>query len=161
MAKGTPHGAPRRWLTEMVARAMVERPDQCITDWPYARLRGYPIIRHTTEKRNVRAHSVVLELSGRPRPPGQEGRHLCGNGLGGCLNPWHLAWGTHRQNGEDMRNHGSAPRGERNGNGKLSEEEARAIKAAVGTHRAIAERFGVSDALVSRIRSGHLWGHLP
>lgn len=56
--------------------------------------------------KQVRAHAVAFTLThGRPPQAGSVVRHLCGNGL--CVNPKHLAEGTHKQNWEDSVRHGT------------------------------------------------------
>lgn len=44
---------------------------------------------------------------------------------------------------------------------KISPETALAIRVSKGTNQAVAMKFGVSDATVSRIRSGKQWSSLP
>lgn len=43
---------------------------------------------------------------------------------------------------------------------KLTESDVHAIRAAEGTQREIAKRFGIVQQQVSMIRSGKQWGHI-
>ncbi|WP_292594329.1 hypothetical protein [Mesorhizobium sp.] len=58
-----------------------------------------------------------------------------------------------------MIGHGTVPKGERNGQAKLTEIEAREIKQmrGVATHRDLAGRFGVSASTISAIQNGVNW----
>lgn len=86
-----------------------------------------------------------------------------------------LAWGTHGDNKADaIRNgkhatgdtHGSRtrpdrrPRGEANGKSVLNDAVVREIRAASGTHRAIADKFGTHHSVVGRIKRLETWGHV-
>ncbi len=151
-------GEPFRWIKAMVEWSLAEGDVGCITDWPYGRNRGYPVV--TVDRRTTSGSVLVMELTGRPKPVGQEARHLCGNGKEGCLSPWHLDWGTHYQNIQDMVGHGTMPRGERTGSAKLTEQQVREIRASGGTQRAVAVRYGIDQSIVNRIRNGKAWRHV-
>ena len=88
-------------------------------------------------------------------------RHLCDNPQ--CVNPDHLAIGTHADNMADKRGKHSDPRpGEKNGRAVLTEQQVREIRRLRGyeTQRQIAESFGVSRSLVSMIQTRKKWRHL-
>ena len=103
-------------------------------------------------------------------------RHRCDNPP--CVNPDHLTPGTHAQNMADRaaRNRtakgarhgmslhpGSVSRGEMQGSAKLTDEDVRRIRSAVGSGErgtAVARRFGVSQSTVSLIKLGKHWGHV-
>ena len=51
-------------------------------------------------------------------------------------------------------------RGSKNGNAKLSESRARAVKAAKGSHLAVAGRFNISESQVSNIKNERQCSHL-
>lgn len=61
--------------------------------------------------RVVRAHRALFEMAGNVIPQDMEVRHSCDVSL--CVNPDHLAIGTHQQNMDDMvqRGRARAPRG--------------------------------------------------
>jgi hypothetical protein len=55
---------------------------------------------------------------------------------------------------------GERAHGSRNGKAKLTEQTVREVFAASGSHRIIAERYGVSYNLVGRIKRREVWRHL-
>jgi len=60
----------------------------------------------------------------------------------------------------DMNAKGCSPRGETNGNSKLTTEQVGEIREASGSLRVIAARFGISRQQVHGIRTGRSWAHL-
>lgn len=84
--------------------------------------------------------------------------HHCDNRA--CVNPNHLFLGTHEDNMHDAirkgRHSGRLPDGAcrlarvR----KLTHDQVRAIRAAAGTHQAIADQFKVARSTVTEIRNG-------
>jgi hypothetical protein len=91
--------------------------------------------------------------------------HKCDNRP--CCNPAHLYLGDVKQNTRDMMERGrhrTGPvKGEQNGNAKLTEYAVREIKrqiAAGDKNQAIADRFGITHQMISKIRNGHFWQHV-
>lgn len=92
--------------------------------------------------------------------------HTCDNPP--CCNPDHLRLGTHAANMADMAQKGRAYNGgyfgECNGNAKLSRKQALRIyklaHAGTRTQKDIASEFGVTLALVSRIKLKKSWSHI-
>ena len=87
--------------------------------------------------------------------------HKCDNRK--CVNPDHLYLGTNSDNVRDRvsRNREAYRKGEANPRARLSENDVRLIRNAVGlTNQAIANEFGVSYQLISRIRRKECWTHL-
>jgi len=111
--------------------------------------------------RQVATHRAAYELANGPIPAGLKVCHKCD--VPSCINPAHLFVGTHADNMGDMARKGRArwggARGSNNGNAVLTEERARMIFAAHGSHGAVAERFGVSQSTVSRIKAREYWAH--
>lgn len=109
----------------------------------------------------VLAHRLAWELAvGRAVPFGLLIRHRCDNPP--CCNPAHLLLGTHVENYAD-----SVERGRRNVRGgaavwcaKLNDASALAVFHAVGSHREIAERFGVSKGIVKGVKYRRTWKHI-
>jgi hypothetical protein len=104
-------------------------------------------------------HTLVLNAFVGPRPAGHECRHLDGDPANNALT--NLAWGTHAENYRDKVRHGSVLRGAKVSNSKLQEADVLAIRASSDTHKALAARFGIARSLVSTIRSGKAWAHIP
>ena len=93
--------------------------------------------------------------------------HKCDNPS--CINPEHLAIGTHADNTADMyakgRNAVNPPpvnRGAANGNAKLTEDKVREIKIMLtkSKYSTVAEAFGISKATVAQIATGKTWKHV-
>jgi hypothetical protein len=81
--------------------------------------------------------------------------HICD--VRGCFNPDHLFLGTQKQNMQDAARKG------RLGRGKLDADKVgniRRLLAQSWTHRRIAERYGVSAALIGQIARGQVWQHV-
>jgi hypothetical protein len=91
--------------------------------------------------------------------------HACDNPP--CVNPAHLALGTHKDNIHDMVRKGrnvSIPKiGEANGRAKLRSEDVLRIREMVKfkSQRVVGKLFGISARTVNRIASRKLWAHLP
>jgi hypothetical protein len=122
---------------------------------------GSVSIRRST---NDRAHRVSWRLHKGEIPPSLWVLHKCG--VPSCVNPDHLFLGTCADNLQDMARKGrqvfqrhpeKAPRGTRNGNAKLTESKVAAIRSSGGTCIVRAARYGVSQSLISAIRTGIIW----
>jgi hypothetical protein len=126
-----------------------------VDTWGYGQL--------TWKNQPHRAHRLAWIATHGPVPVGLSVCHRCDHPL--CCNPAHLRTGTHQDNMADMvakgraSRHG-APPGERNWQAKLTEADVRAIRAAEGTQRAIAKRFGVSRETVRQVLRGKIWSHV-
>jgi hypothetical protein len=120
---------------------------------------GYGRIGHNG--RSILAHRAAYLVATGGLPDDLKVCHRCDNPS--CVRPDHLFLGTQPDNVADMMQKGRVAKGERGGQAKLMEVEVLSIKrlASKGiTHLAIAERHGVSRALVSMIVSGKRWGHV-
>jgi len=127
--------------------------------WPWRRKDGY-CERITVNGRREMVHRAVCRaVHGEPPSPNMEAIHSCGNGHGGCVNPWHLDWGTHAENMSDMIVHETSTRGSSNPMSKLTESEAREILRRIKTEKgyALAKEFKVSEATVSAIKKRKRW----
>ena len=116
---------------------------------------GYPCVHK--DGRNQNLHRVLYEEAHGSIPAGLVVRHRCDEPR--CINLEHLVLGTPKQNGEDKANRGRAyrPHGELSGTAKLTWEQVRAIKAAVGTQAEIGRIYGVTQSEVSRIKNNKRW----
>lgn len=86
--------------------------------------------------------------------------HRCDNPR--CVNPAHLFLGTPLDNVRDRQAKGrqARQRGSRCGTAKLKAAQVRAIRASRTTQATLAARYGVSQALISKIRRRVVWAHL-
>jgi len=118
---------------------------------------GYGKIK--VEGRSLRAHRVSYQVFKGEFPENLQTLHSCDNPS--CCNPDHLWVGSNADNMADRDNKGRTARGERNGGGgKLKEEEVRLILSDTRRTGLVAEDFGVSIALVYKIRTGEVWKHI-
>jgi hypothetical protein len=130
--------------------------DDCLI-WPFTRNNmGYGRLS------DGYAHIKACERAHGPKPTSDhEVAHSCGNGHLGCVTKGHLSWKTHAENEADKLIHGTVARGERQGNAKLTADQVAEIFelkiAGELSQRAIADKMGVSPALVCYILKGKLW----
>jgi hypothetical protein len=130
-------------------------------EWLGRKQKNYPTITH--KHLNFGVHRIVAFLVYGEPAPGQHALHSCDNPP--CINPDHLRWGTQKENVQDTknRNRRAIKRGERNGRAKLDDAKVKAIRAIHGTGPTtveIAELYGVSNQIVSRIIRNEAWSHL-
>ena len=155
-----PRGAPQEFVSDLLAKG--PHSEECVI-WPHGRAAGYAVIRQNGRSGFV--HRIICEaLNGRAKL-GQECRHICGNGIRGCVNPSHLEWGTHAENMADMKAHGAHNplRGEAQWMARLTRDDVRNIRAAAQsgeTQQSIAGRYGVNQTHVSAIVRRKKWAWL-
>lgn len=88
--------------------------------------------------------------------------HRCDNPP--CVRRSHLFAGTQAINMRDRNAKGRQAKGERNGRAKLNAEQVAEIRNAYAPHRmtrpALAERYGVSEAVIGDILARRTWKHV-
>lgn len=141
-----------------VQRAFIKRAAKCADTecltWPFRRDRQGRAIFHVLVAR------LVCEKAHGPAPIGKpEAAHLCGNGHLACVNGSHLAWKSHKENGEDLARDGRV-KGERHGMAKFTEADVRAIRASSLPVTVLARQYGVRHPAISRIKSRQRWSHI-
>ncbi len=107
------------------------------------------------------AHRVVAEAKFGKLKPGDEVCHKCDNP--GCINPDHLFIGTHAENIQDCVRKGRQPKGEDNGQHKVSEKQVRAIRELLSqgvTQKRIAQHYPLSQQTISEIATRKIWKHI-
>ncbi len=125
-------------------------------------------------RKNVLAHRYALTRSGVEIPPGRLVMHTCDNRK--CVNPAHLKIGTWGDNNRDRSLKGRSGsrvysedelvkyrlrfRGEGNTAAKLTEDQVRAIRIDPRGCTTVGRAYGVSKAMVLRIRSRRAWSHV-
>ena len=109
------------------------------------------------------AHRIAYEAWVGPIPEGLVVRHKCDNPP--CINPDHLEVGTQKDNAVDRETRGrrNPARGSRSGAAKLTEDSVSEIKRLLRAgvnQQEIANRFNVSRAAVTSIKTGKTWRHV-
>ena len=140
--------------------AYTPRSDGC-WEWTGARdSNGYG--RLNIDGKPVLAHRLAWQLHRGPITSEDHICHKCDNPP--CVNPSHLFKGNAQMNSDDKlkkkRHRYGVSKGEAHGHAILTEEQAREIKASALSHKACAERFGVSYQTVWEIRKGVSWKHI-
>lgn len=121
---------------------------------------GYGSLRGLGEKR---AHRISYRLHKGQIPAGAHVLHTCD--VRACVNPEHLFLGSHPDNMRDMDNKGRrvTRRGEGHGCARLTEESVLAMRQ---DHidgmpqNAMARKYGVTQATVSRVVLRKNWRHI-
>ena len=105
---------------------------------------------------------MCILANGPPPDESYHAAHVCGNGKHGCMNPKHLSWKTPKQNEADKKIHGTLRRGSDINTSKLSKDDVRAIRKEIGVMSGvdIAEKWGITPAAVSSIKTGKSWAWL-
>lgn len=151
---GTGNGEPDAFINQ----ALAQETNACII-WPYAKTkRGYA---QMGDRRLV--SRIICERSYGPPPSAEsEAAHSCGKGHAGCINKRHLRWATHLENVADRATHGTNTVGHRNPMAKLTERDVIEIRHSGDeiSHKALAEKFGVSVECISAIVRRLRWKHL-
>jgi hypothetical protein len=127
-------------------------------EWKAAKtLNGYGIFRLSSSFANY-AHRFVWELFNGPIPDGIFTLHRCDNRS--CVNPSHLFLGSADDNAKDMVFKHRQSMGEHRPLHKLTVNQVREILSSPLLQKEIAEKFGVSQQLISGIRLRRRWRHV-
>jgi hypothetical protein len=116
---------------------------------------------HDGHQRTVSVHTRVLNTFVGPCPDGMVCRHLDGNHTNNHVS--NLAWGTPRENSQDMILHGQSLPGEKHNMVKLTEEHVLEIRARYAngeTQTSIAKDFPVTQSNISLIVRRRKWTHI-
>lgn len=108
----------------------------------------------------IAAHRASFKVFVGDIPDGMFVCHKCD--VKACVNPEHLFLGTALENMRDKIAKGRSvySLGVGNGAAKLTEIDVVDIRANSGTQREIARRYGISQTLVSQIKSHLIWRHI-
>ena len=150
-------------------------------EWPMSKTKaGYGQLPYRVDNSTklAYAHRASFEIANGPIPDGMCVCHTCDNP--GCFNPDHLFLGSHQQNMEDMASKGRTKKGKsyplgdahwakgrrrevqgsNNGNSKLEESDVVEILRSSDKNVRLAERFGVSQTIISMIKKRKVWTHV-
>lgn len=111
-------------------------------------------------RKRIFAHRASWELANGPIPKDMFVCHKCDNPL--CVRPDHLFLGTPYDNVQDMIHKGRTnwPKGEVQGNSKLTEIQVRAILKDPRPYVLIAKDYKIGPDSISRIKNGKRWKHI-
>jgi hypothetical protein len=126
--------------------------------------RGRGRTRRTTS--TTTARWILVQKLGRRLRKAEEVCHACHNTK--CLNQAHLSAGSHALNEQQKWAAGRGvmprwdPRGEKNGQSKLTVSQVRSIRRAARrvTQRALAKQYRVTAQNISLILTGRTWRHV-
>jgi len=152
-------GAPQAFIALAVAHV----GDECLP-WPFATNNmGYAQINDRLRGRKRLVSRVVCEtVNGPPPSTRHHAAHSCGNGHLGCVSGAHLSWKTAKENAADSLVHGTRSLGDGHASVLTSVDipEIRSLSGKMSQAR-IAERFGVSQTMVSKIILRKCWASIP
>jgi len=158
---GDPLIAKRLWKVSRAERlaAYTDRsggPNAC---WPWTKAlndAGYGVIANRDGGTAIASRAAYEIAHDAALDPDVDVMHLCNNPP--CCNPAHLRAGTRAKNQAYMAASGRTHRGERSPQAKLSDTDVahmRALRLEGWRLAALADRFAISVAQVSRICNGH------
>lgn len=125
--------------------------------------RGRPrmILSKNGETTNFPLSNLVAAAFHGPRPEGQYVCHGDGNPKNNQAS--NLRYDTPKANSADRELHGRTVRGEAQPLSKLTEAQVRSIREAFKTgarQMELAQKYGVSQSLISAITRGEIWSHV-
>lgn len=126
----------------------------------YRNAKGYGVMAGDNEK-NIKAHRASWIIAHGDIQNGLCVLHKCDNPA--CVNPAHLFLGTLADNDRDCRRKGRNTRGEINPKAKLNPKIVHEIRSDENSHTttaALAQRYGISASVVSRVRRKLAWKHI-
>lgn len=111
-----------------------------------------------TKGRYARAHRIAYRMFKGAIPHGMVVMHTCDNPW--CINPKHLAIGTHGDNYADMRTKERYRRGEGVYLSKLTEDNVRKILLSSSSLSDLAKEYGVSKSAIWSVINRRTWKHV-
>lgn len=103
------------------------------------------------------SHSLVAAAFHGPRPTGMDIAHY--NGMKHDNRAENLRYATKSENMRDCYRLGELKAGDGSPVAKISSAIAASIRREIGTQSKIAQRYGVSQSLVSQIKRGKVWAN--
>lgn len=143
-------------IDEWIEKLIEADPVDCVP-WPFHRSdKGYGLI-FKDQASTTASRFICKKVHGEPPTPEHEAAHSCGKGHTGCVTPRHLEWKTHAENIADKLEHGTSVQGEDHPFAKLSASAVLEIRNSDEKLKVLAARYGVSEAVISRVRRGLTW----
>lgn len=140
-----------------IKAAIESDTDECILWQFYTNPKGYGQFGNCGTTTLCHRH-VLLQFS-QPYEDKTEACHRC-KGNPNCINPKHLYWGSRQDNIDDKIKDGTKAFGANVNGAKLTEEIIQAILTDTRTQKAIAQKYGINQSTVSRIKTHKRWQHL-
>ncbi|MDQ7745426.1 HNH endonuclease [Hydrogenophaga pseudoflava] len=137
-------------LAERIAAHIAVQENGCWNWTGCLNSNGYGQIR--VSGRSVLAHRASFETAVRKLSRDEQVLHRCDNPL--CCNPDHLFTGDPAANSDDKVSKRRQAKGFRLPHTKLTPEQVIEIRESNETQSVIAQRYGIAQSNVSRIRSG-------
>jgi len=78
-----------------------------------------------------------------------------------CVRPNHLFLGTRRDNADDAVAKRRIKHGSRHYAAKLTEDIVVYIRSSTAKNKDLAQEIGVDPSVISRVRAGKTWQHVP
>jgi len=152
------NGTTQKWIRET---ALSHASDECLI-WPFQPDKYGRAVLNFGGRRHYASRYICELAHGKPPSDQHVAAHSCGKGHSGCVNPKHLRWATRSENYEDSVLHGTAARGERLPNTKLSADDVRTIRKLRPemTFDRIAERYNVARSTIIYAVYGRNWSWL-
>jgi hypothetical protein len=127
---------------------------------PFWKVSGYGCWK--IDGKNTAAHRTAWRIYNGSIPAGALVCHKCDNRK--CARIDHLFVGSYQDNSDDAKskNRIAIQRGSVNGNSKLNDQQVLAIRQRLGfeSGRKIARAYGVTPALISKIKLRKMWFHI-
>ena len=121
----------------------------------------YASISINGKSKPIPVHVLIADAFIGRRPNGLEVRHLNGDSLDN--DPLNLCYGTHLQNGSDMKRHGRTLNGTKHPSAKLREAvipEIRKEHSSGESIASLARHFDVSETTIRDVIKGRTWTHV-
>lgn len=150
---------PDMTLEQILSNCLIT--DNGCHEWQGTTVKKYGVVYY--RRKMIAVHRIVCFLTNGEPAENHQALHSCDNPT--CVNPAHLRWGSQKENMMDckQRNRQSNRSGEKNGRAKLDENKVKEIRSIYGNGLSmvqIAEMYGVSNQLISRIIKREAWSHV-
>jgi len=143
---------------KILKNSMPEPNSGCWLWFGNANRAGYGLVYNTAMARQELAHRASYKCFKGGLDQKLRVCHSCD--MPACVNPDHLWIGTDADNVNDKVRKGRAMRGTAVPSSRLTENEVAQIRRMGGSQQEIADRFGVCQMTISKIKRGETWRHV-